>query len=152
MSSVRSNKVFDPRKARKLLWKLFVFAVIPTIWLAHNYETKKLQRSKQPVSEAITPSCEMPVCADVADVLLDRKHPERQIPIQESCLSGIIKLPPNTRFKSNAPDWAEYWFITSNGYDTWRITDSYVNKRMTPSSAFRMRGKSGLAKIAIIKT
>jgi hypothetical protein len=127
----------------KLVLGLIVIALI-IIFFAGKKSGKKSSK---------TLSCgkNLPVCEDAMNIHVTKEQPERQQKVQENCLSGIVRLPLNIRFVSDAPGWAEYWFITPNGYRVFKVGDNDVNfpKTTLPGCTFRIRGKAGMAKIQL---
>lgn len=94
---------------------------------------------------------EFPVCVDSANVWLNDEQSIGRQTVRENCLSGIVYLPLETKFISDAPGRVEYWFITPSGYKVISVADREAKFPRTkmPSCTFRMRGKRGIAKIQI---
>mgnify|MGYP001592422287 CR=1 FL=1 len=92
-----------------------------------------------------------PLCQDQQIVRLTKLGVAKKQRIHEDCLSGEVRLPFGVSFISDAPGWAEYWFVTPDGYKVFQAEDlkTTLAKTTLPSCTLRIRGKEGWAEIQI---
>ncbi|HEY4500044.1 MAG TPA: hypothetical protein VJH70_02920 [Candidatus Paceibacterota bacterium] len=150
MSSVKNSQTINPREWQRPIWITLI--VCAAFWL-FGLGVKYLCSEIAGWINSLFNNTPVEIVIDLgsSDINVTLEKPEQEIRISEQAWSGIIRLPLNTKFIVDAPGWAEYCFITPQGYQMYRVEDQQVNfpKTKLPSCTFRMRGKSGLAKIQI---
>ncbi len=84
-------------------------------------------------------------------IIISKEKPEfQEIQIPAQGLSKLIEIPPGRCSWINAPGWLEYYFLTENGYiKNFSVTagEQKWDKKISPSSRFKLKGQSGIAKI-----
>lgn len=107
-----------------------------TEWIAANID----KPSAPPPASAIVPSADtIPICPGATEVHATDAPVE--IPLQEGCWSGLIRIPASSTFlvENDSAKWYEYHFLDGS---TRRVDDAGGEQWLPkiPQRAFRLRG------------
>lgn len=94
-----------------------------------------------------------PVNPHSPDIQLTWKNPQAEMEVCENAFSGLILIPPDTRFVVYAPGDVVLRFTTKKGEKDYFVRNHEANlSYVFPGYVFRIRGTPGKAKIYLSKT